>query len=146
MSIDLYSLGGGMRPQRHSPGPFGGSFVDAPTGGSVRVDDSGRANFEAGGARSYGKLFDYVDSVAPGVRLANPGVDDDGSTDFSKVSADGASQLAAALTSELESGRAESRCAADHDHSRGVNPSISKITELRDFLLVCASDGGYEAF
>ena len=146
MGVDLYSLDGGLSPQQVHKGWPGGGVVCAPSGGSVRVNSGGFAHFEAGGSRSYTKLFEYVDSVAPGVRLANPGTGDDGGPDYSKVSADGAAQLAAALTNEIASRRVEAHYAAESPDERSAKAYVGKATELRDFLLVSASDGGYEAF
>ena len=139
MGIDLYSLNGEITPQRlEEDWPYGG-WVDTPSGGSVRVKD-GIAHFEAGSAGSWAELREYVDSVAPGVRYDNPAPgDDDG------VSAEGAAQLAAALTDEIESGRAEAHYAAKSS-CESVKADVQKIIQLRDFLLVSASDGGFEVF
>ena len=146
MGVDLSSLDGGLSPQQlHKEWP-GGGVVRAPSGGSVQVDSGGFAHFEAGSSRSYAKLFEYVDSVAPGVRLANPGTGDDGGPDYSKVSADGAAQLAAALTHEIASRRVEAHYAAESPGESAAEAAAGKVVELRDFLLVSASDGGYEAF
>lgn len=146
MGIDLCSLDGGLSPQQVRQEWPGGGVVRAPSGGLVQVDSGGFAHFEAGGSRSYAKLFEYVDSVAPGVRLANPGTGDDGGPDGSKVSADGAAQLAAALTDEISSRRIEAYYTAESPDERSTKADVGKVVELRDFLLVSASDGGYEAF